>query len=557
MPARERQTTFLRLLVELPAADSASRRTLREAVRSTLDPDADGQPWQIARLFPADPTALEDVAARFVTVSGLIESSTVYPVSKAAFDLARRLADATQFRVEPDLPTSVYDPRSLDRVAPGLPVARGAGPDRPPLPEATRKDWALKLIRAPEARKLKPPDDGLKDGKGCVVGHPDTGYTEHPELGGQMLDLTKDRDILEGDDEALDPLEQGIFGKGNPGHGTKTSSVIASRVSGEVTGVAPAASVMPIRTIVSVAQIFDGDVAKAIDYARRSGCHVISMSLGGFGFTGLRAAIQLAIADGLIVLAAAGNEVLGNRRVVAPANYEECIAVAATNALDRPWIGSCRGKEVDISAPGESVWVAQTSKAGRGRRYSVTQGSGTSFAVAHVAGVAALWVAFHGRDDLLERYGKPGIQGAFKTVFQETAREPQEWNERDFGPGIIDAEAVLTHPLPDAPARPQALLPSPRTDDVERLLSVVPELSRAEVLKRVRTMFGTTAKTDRRTVARFGAELAYLLAENPDLREEFIDQGLPRAAAAGRAPRSLLARSASAGFAVALKEDAP
>src|SRR3712207_5341689 len=132
------------------------------------------------------------------------------------------------------------------------------------------------------------------------VGHPDTGFTLHPGLGQAALELTRDRDVLEDDDDALDPLippDQSPWPIPSPGHGTQTGSVIAGRGTEQsgVVGVAPKALLVPIRAVESVVQLFDSDVARAVDHARTAGCHIVSMSLGGKGFFGLREAIQQAV----------------------------------------------------------------------------------------------------------------------------------------------------------------------------------------------------------------------------------------------------------------------
>ena len=553
VPATERETTRLRLLVELPRPGSEERARLRHAVRRSLDPDARGRPWTIARLFPPDPTDAEREAGRFLTVEGAVEVSPSYALNRVAFDRARQLAAATGFAVEPDLPATIYDRRALDRVAPAfawdgsLPAA--ASDASASLP----KGWALTAIRAPEAWALPAPAGGLTNGQGVLVGHPDTGYTRHPELVlGAMLDLTRDRDVISGDDDALDPLDDGFFGRGNPSHGTQTASVIASRGSRSVTGVARRATIVPIRTITSVVQVFDGDVARAVDHARRSGCHVISMSLGGVGFSGLQAAIRLAVADGVIVLAAAGNEV---GFVVAPANYPECIAVAATGPDDTPWDGSSRGPEVAISAPGDGVWTAKTRGSAARPVYDVRQGSGTSFAVAHVAGAAALWLAFHGRDALVRRFGKPALQGVFRGLVQRTARRPAGWDTGRFGAGILNAEALLAATLPSGAAGRRQLVIAPALDDdVDRIARLLPELGREQVEARLQGVLGARAAALDAFVAANGAELAYLLAENRELRDAFVAEGAAAAAdapAAGEA-RRLLARHASASLIRAL-----
>jgi len=144
----------------------------------------------------------------------------------------------------------------------------------------------------------------------------------------------------------------------------------------------------------------------------------------------------------VIVLAAAGNCV---RLVVWPARYDECIAVAATNAADEPWPGTCRGAPVDISAPGQNVYRAVVLPSGPSGADTVGQGQGTSFAVALTAGVAALWVAHHGRANVVAAAHARGetVQAMFRRLLQATARRPIPWDADAMGPGIVDARALL------------------------------------------------------------------------------------------------------------------
>ena len=65
-------------------------------------------------------------------------------------------------------------------------------------------------------------------------------------------------------------------------------------------------------------------------------------------------AAKVAYDNGIIWVCASGNEV---EMVVSPALYPGTIAVSATNHNQKPWRGSCYGTEVDISAPGEDVYV--------------------------------------------------------------------------------------------------------------------------------------------------------------------------------------------------------
>jgi subtilisin family serine protease len=104
----------------------------------------------------------------------------------------------------------------------------------------------------------------LAKGHGILVGHPDTGVAKHAELDNDMLNLALGRDFIDGDDRPEDPLRSGMA---NPGHGTATASVIASR-PGAIEGVAPAAVVVPIRCIEDVKVFNQAPVAAAIAHAR-------------------------------------------------------------------------------------------------------------------------------------------------------------------------------------------------------------------------------------------------------------------------------------------------
>ncbi|MGH3911771.1 MAG: S8 family peptidase, partial [Pseudonocardiaceae bacterium] len=403
MTSRE-QHLQLRLLVDVQQASSLTRLDLEADTRAAL-----GTGWTVTRLFPHSP---EPGLARHWVVSGDVPVSPAYPPAPLAYDLAAALAQRIGHPVEPDLPSSAFgpEPGADFTAAAEFAAESGAAPARH-LDGSAAKDWALKKIKATQAWDRAVPSGGSSRGRGVLIGHIDTGYSDHPDLERSALDLTRDLDVVDGDDDARDPLTRRWWWPlDSPGHGTLTGSVIASRVGRDIVGAAPEVTLLPVRAVRSVVQVFDADVARAVDHARRSGCHVITMSLGGRGFIGLQDVIRRAVAEGIIVMAAAGNEV---GFVVAPAVYPECLAVAASNADDKPWAGSSRGDAVDVSAPGESVWVARVDSPDQ---FRPDRSSGTSFAVAHLAAVAALWVAFHGADAIRRRYGRERVQDAFLSL---------------------------------------------------------------------------------------------------------------------------------------------
>jgi subtilisin family serine protease len=265
---------------------------------------------------------------------------------------------------------------------------------------------------------------------------------------------------------------------------------------GRLTGVAPAAKVLPIKFIPSkaadphvddfhgggVLRILDPYMIDAAEYAKQQRANVISMSCGGVMLDEFKRKLdELVLDDGVIAVAAAGQtyalnaatgladaiHLLGletDDSVVEPANFSNVIAVAGCTTSLHPWMESHRGPNVDITAPADGVWVADLSS-NQTRRGSTTLraetlecASGTSFATAIVAGVAALWLGHHGVVDLRARYVKSPIAWVFRALLQQTARRGPSgaWDTARFGPGIVDAEALLAAPLP-----PDGMVPAP------------------------------------------------------------------------------------------------
>jgi thermitase len=132
-------------------------------------------------------------------------------------------------------------------------------------------------------------------------------------------------------------------------------------------------------------------VAAGIEWAADSGAKVINMSLAGDSFSStLRDAVDDAWSRGIVLVAAAGNN--GNNAYMYPAAYEHCIAVAATDQLDRRCGFSNYGNWVHVSAPGSSIL---SLRSGGG----TTLMSGTSMAAPHVSALAALLWANGGRSN--------------------------------------------------------------------------------------------------------------------------------------------------------------
>ena len=438
----------------------------------------------------------DDGLARFAAV---MVPATSGLDAREIFEVGYALADATDaLTAEPELGTDFFveplppdELEDVDNFPPGCWVSE----DGDPTAEDPR--WAVRSLGATEAWELPARPGGHSRGEGILVFQPDTGVADHVELEDGALDLSRAYDFIAGREGATDPMNY----EGNPGHGTGTASVVISRLSGKIAGSAPLATLVPLRVVERVVVFDHGRVAAAVDYARRNHAHVITMSLGGAWSSALRAAIGTAISEGVIVLAAAGNCV---GTVVWPARYEEVIAVAGFNRADEPWIGSCRGEAVDVSAPAEFVPRANRAATNGGSTTDVRGGQGTSFAVALTAGVAALWLAHHGRSAIAAALG-PGetIQSRFAALLRFTARRPEGFDTSQYGAGLVDAVRLLRAPL--TPPEPDDRLEG-TADAAPELHSLVTLVSAADALEGADPLEGSASGESLR---RYAAELSH------------------------------------------------
>ena len=486
----------------IETAEPASGPEVQRIVESVIGKTSAEQ------LFPDTP----EFAAMYIVASD-------QPLTEPeAFDVAYRLEDLPE--VEEAAPNFADHQPVLPR---GAPAACLFGSDD--VPEDL--DWSIDTINARAAWALEPEAGGKRMGEGVTVCHPDSGWAAHAELDAEAIVKDLAIDLIDGG-TGEDPLNY----RGSPGHGTATGSVIVSRdnadgdaAPGPVTGVAPRARVIPIRTLTDVAMFLDSDVARAVDYARRQSCDVVSMSLGGAGFFGLKKIIRKAVEeDDKIVIAAAGNCV---GWVVAPAKYQATIAAAASNYQDLPWKGSSRGRAVTATAPGENVWVARR-KRDSADTIKVAPASGTSYATAAMAGAAANWVAFHGKERLNAAKGEHSLATLFRFALQESACKPERWDTDRYGAGILDVEKLLKVDL--------ALFPKdePRARDADSALATLsrsidrtPQQTR-DVLQ---YLFGTG---DAESLAEtYGPEVERMAATRPaDMQRilDLTDQRAPRSA---------------------------
>lgn len=328
--------------------------------------------------------------------------------------------------------------------------------------------WHLGAFPGTNGINVEPAWDRAR-GHGIRIAVLDTGIVSHPDLDGNVIagwDMVSDRSIArDGDGRDSDPADEGdwtefgICGRFTPSswHGTHVSGTIAATAnnSAGIAGVAFGARIMPVRVLgaAGLSGLCSGglmsDIADAISWASggenvpgatplatNARAHILNLSLGGFGFcpTAIQNAINAATDRGSTVIVATYNTDL-NTVTSWPSNCQNVVVVTASNQAGKKANGFGFGRLVDVAAPGEGVG----STINLGKRRPEGPGydwwDGTSMAVPHVSGVAAL---------LLSRCSRTpaGVEAALKTGVR-TFTAPCQHGANMCGTGIIDADKVL------------------------------------------------------------------------------------------------------------------
>lgn len=167
-------------------------------------------------------------------------------------------------------------------------------------------------------------------------------------------------------------------------HGTSTLAVLAGGPGGTVTGLLPNSEYF-------AADIFYVDgrgepvtdtlaLLKAFDWMSAWNVRLINLSLAGPHDVLMQQAIEKMTHNGVIFVAAAGNDGPMGPPLY-PAAYKDVIAVSAVAKDLRSYHRANRGNHIDLSAPGVAIWTAVPG----GEGYQ----SGTSFAVPFVTAIIA------------------------------------------------------------------------------------------------------------------------------------------------------------------------
>jgi subtilisin family serine protease len=269
-------------------------------------------------------------------------------------------------------------------------------------------------------------------------------------------------------------------------HGTHvTSTILGYSLGGAVSinGVAPMATVIPVKVLGQSGSGWSSVVARGITYIGDlkagplvNSPVVINMSLGGPTLDAAeKAAMDYAIGRGVLIVASAGNA--GDAGMGYPGAYAPVISVAATG-----WTGQWKpgsdgnpgnwwnaddvaeptnpndfyiadfssrekpGQQLDVAAPGS--WIVGPYQVNSGQ-LSYFYLSGTSMSSPHVAGVAALMCQKKSSltqaqaETILKTSAIPMPAGSKIVSLPGGATETQTWGADATGSGLVTADAAL------------------------------------------------------------------------------------------------------------------
>jgi subtilisin family serine protease len=234
------------------------------------------------------------------------------------------------------------------------------------------------------------------------------------------------------------------------GHGTHVIGSIAESTNNEigVAGMAPNISIMPVKVLASDGYGLDSDIAAGIYFATNNGASIINLSFGGEYSIAIDASIKYATDQGVLIIAAAGNEAAPTLNY--PAALPGVMSVGATNDANVKAPYSNYGMGLDIVAPGGDLnrtlhnqEYGDDYPAGilQQTRYDGEIGywylEGTSMAAPHVTGLAALL-----------KSKNPSLSVAdIVSIIEESATDlGLAGYDTTYGWGLIDAAKALGIP---------------------------------------------------------------------------------------------------------------
>ncbi|MCG2686782.1 S8 family serine peptidase [Candidatus Parcubacteria bacterium] len=277
----------------------------------------------------------------------------------------------------------------------------------------------LRQIKAPQAWSITTGNDKITIAiidSGVDIDHPDlknniwVNINEIPNNGidddeNGFTDDVNGWDFIDNSNDPNPKLTEN-YSKVAIKHGTVVAGIVAAQSGGYqgIVGVTWNSKIMPLRVLDSTGVGDTMTVAKAIDYAREQKADIINLSFVGQGKSlTLEKSIQQAHNAGILIVAAAGNEVSSGINLDQIPEYPVChdgpngenwiIGVASINSDEK--LGSFSnygGKNIDLTAPGVNLFSAvyHDDNDANFKKYYESGWTGTSVSAPQVAGTAAL-----------------------------------------------------------------------------------------------------------------------------------------------------------------------
>lgn len=289
-----------------------------------------------------------------------------------------------------------------------LTFAAPAAPD--PVRDA---EWHLAFLHVAEANIYS-------EGQGVIVGVIDTGVdAAHPDIAGS---------ILPGKDFS------GASGDGHTdtnGHGTAMAGLIVAH--GRTLGLAPKAQILPVRN--GSTSVNAGPTDRSITWAVENGASVLCLAFAQNDYPELKLAIERAVANDVVVVAAVGNSPYP-ADFAFPAGYPGVVGAAGVDKDGNHAAISVVSPYAVLAAP--AVDIASTDIRIPGRTGYQTA-SGTSDATAIIAGAAALVRA---------RYPNLSAPEVIHRLTATADDKGAPGRDDEYGYGVINLVKALTADVP-------------------------------------------------------------------------------------------------------------
>jgi thermitase len=277
---------------------------------------------------------------------------------------------------------------------------------------------------------------------------------DHPEFAGRIL--VNQLELNNGIDDDNNGYIDDILGwdfvnndndpTDDHGHGTNVTGIAVANSNNGIgyTGVDWNCKLLPLKVLNQNNSGFNSNIIASIYYAINRGAHVISISIGGSGFSTIyENAILAAYNQNIPVIACMMN--FNNNVSYYPAAFSSSIAVGSTNSNDyrsvpffwSPTSGSNYGNHIDVVGPGNFIYgLSHTSNT----NYNTYWG-GTSQATPLVSGIVSLMLSIQPNLTVEE------IRSILRNTAQDQVGNPNEdvlgWDQF-YGSGRVNAfEALL------------------------------------------------------------------------------------------------------------------